>query len=161
MTISSQNESRRKCIADHLNKLIAICRDGHAGYVDAAKAAQGTELHELFSRLAAQRANFADELQQIVRALGREPRRSGSLAGAFHRGFLNIRSAMSANDPRTALTECERGEDAAVEAYRKVLEEAPLDNQLRTRISTQAIAVKDAHDEVRFLRDLPAYSHAG
>lgn len=158
MTISSETEDRRNRIVDHLNKLIAICKDGHAGYLAVAKDAKDPELKELFSRLADQRAEFANQLQDLIRELHCEPRQTASLTGAFHRGWINIRSAVAINDTHAALAECERGEDAAVEAYRKVLEQAPLDGELRTLISTQAIAVKDTHDEIRFLRDLPIYS---
>lgn len=160
MTISSETEDRRKRIVDHLNKLIAICKDGHAGYLAVARDAKDPELNELFGRLADQRAEFAARLQEIVRDLHCQPRQNASLTGAFHRGWINIRSAVAINDTHAALAECERGEDAAVEAYRKVLEEAPLDGELRTLISSQAIAIKDTHDEIRFLRDLPVYSHS-
>lgn len=157
MTISTQTEDRRNRIANHLSKLIAICKDGQAGYRAVAHDAKDPELIELFTRLADQRAQFATQLQELVRDLRCEPHLTASFTGAFHRGWINIKSAAAINDAHAALAECERGEDAVIEAYRKVLEEAPLDGGLRAVIGTQAIALKDMHDEVRFLRDLPVY----
>lgn len=161
MTIASETEERRQSIADHLNKLIAICKDGQAGYRAAANDTKDPELRELFNRLSRQRGDFAVDLQDIVRELHCQPRRHSSLAGAVHRGWLNLKAALTDGDHHSALVECERGEDAAVEAFRKVLEDAPLDGDLRRRISNQAFAVRDAHDEVCFLRDRPEFNGAG
>lgn len=161
MTIASAPEERRQAIADHFNKLIAICKDGQAGYQAAADDTRDPELRELFHRLAVQRADFAADLQELVEALRCEPRRHSTLAGAVHRGWLNLKSALTHGDHHAALVECERGEDAAVEAYRRVLEEAPLDGELRRMIANQAFAVRDAHAEVSFLRDRPDFSPAG
>lgn len=159
MKITSHSDERREKLADHLNKLIAICKDGEAGYRSATDDTKDRELRDTFNRLAMQRATFAAELQTAVAALGCKPRESSTLAGALHRGWKNIKISLTQNDSHAALVECERGEDAALEAYRKVLSDALIDGELRALISTQAVGVKDAHDEIRILRDHPAYSH--
>jgi uncharacterized protein (TIGR02284 family) len=160
MKIISHSEERREKLAEHLNQLIAICKDGEAGYRSATQETKDKDLQQLFHRLALQRATFATELQAVVARLDCEPRDTSTLAGALHRGWAMVKTALSRHDSHAALAECERGEDVAVAAYRKVLSEAPLDGELRALISTEAVAIKDAHDEIRLLRDLPAYQHS-
>ena len=47
---------------------------------------------------------------------------SGSAAGALHRGWINLKSALTSGDDHAILAECERGEDSAVEEVSKALD---------------------------------------
>lgn len=157
-TTTHTAEEIRVATAKHLNHLIAICKDGEAGYRAATDDTQDLELQSLFSRLARQRAEFAAELQLYVKRLGAEPCDSATVAGSLHRGWLGLKSVLTKNDAHAVLAECERGEDAAVAAYREVLADAPLESAHRLVVSTQSVAVQAAHDEIRDLRDHPAYN---
>ena len=64
----------------------------------------------------------ARELQEMVRSIGGEPEIGSSVGGALHRGWLNIKVAITGKDDLTVLNECERGEDTAVESYLKALQ---------------------------------------
>lgn len=147
-------------ITDGLNQLIAICKDGEAGFRTANDDVKDLELKALFTRLARQRAEFAAELQLCVQGLGDKPRDSATAAGKLHRGWIGLKSALSKNDAHAVLSECERGEDEAVAAYRDVLADVPLDSAHRLLVGNQFAAVQAAHDEVRDLRDHPAYAKA-
>lgn len=140
-----------------LNDLTESLKDGQQGFQTAAKEVKSPDLAQVFNRYAAQRAEFAAALQAHVRGLGGDVETSGSLAGSMHRGWINLKSALSSNEPQAVLDEAERGEDAAVEAYRKALEQTDLDAPTRALIHAQQTAVKAAHDHVRNLRDSGAY----
>ena len=157
ITTPATTEELRSSICDHLNDLIAVCKDGEEGYRCAADDLSDLELKSLFSGFSRQRAEVAAELQLAVKRIGGEPRDSATVAGSLHRGWINLRSALSKNDAHAVLAECERGEDSAVAAYRAVLADAPLESEHRLMVSTQATSVQQAHDEIRALRDHPAY----
>ncbi len=140
-----------------LNDLTETLKDGQHGFQTAAKDVKAPELAQIFQRYATQRAEFASKLQAHVVALGADVEKSGSIAGSVHRGWINLKSALSSNEPQAVLEEAERGEDVAVAAYRKALERTDLDAPTRTLISTQYTAVKAAHDHVRNLRDSGTY----
>lgn len=146
---------------DVLNDLTETLKDGQQGFQTAAKDVKSTELAQIFHRYAQQRAEFAAKLQAHVIALGADVEKSGSLAGSVHRGWINLKSALSSNEPQAVLEEAERGEDAAVAAYRKALERTDLDEPTRTLIYSQYSAVKAAHDHVRHLRDSGTYRLKG
>lgn len=152
------SEASREEVANHLNDLIAICIDGEKGYQSAAEDTSNAELKTLFTRLSRQRADFGVDLKRAVASLGCEPRDSSHLSGKLHRGWLNLKGTVVKNDAHALLAECERGEDEAVAAYRSVLAEAGLDSALRTLVSAQAADVQAAHDQIRDLRDHPAYA---
>jgi uncharacterized protein (TIGR02284 family) len=142
-----------------LNDLIETCKDGQHGFATAAKDAKDAELARVFSQYAEQRAGYIRELQQRVRALGGDPDKHGSVSGSLHRGWINLKSAVSSNEPHAVLAECERGEDAAVANYRNALKEQELELESISLVQRQAAGVQEAHDRIKQLRDSVAYAH--
>jgi uncharacterized protein (TIGR02284 family) len=135
-----------------LNELIETCIDGQRGFQAAAEAVDDPELKSELMRYSEQRGDFAAELQRLVGGTGEEPKHSGSLAGDLHRGWMNLRTALTSQDEHAILAECERGEDSAVESYRDALDEA-LPPQLALPVASQYQAIQSTHDRVRDLRD--------
>ena len=142
-----------------LNDLIETCEDGEHGFTTAAKDAKDAELGRVFSQYAAQRGNYIRELQERVRALGGDPDKHGSVSGSLHRGWINLKAALTSDEPHAVLAECERGEDAAVANYRDALKSTELDSETRALVQRQAAGVQEAHDRVKQLRDSVAYAH--
>ena len=135
-----------------LNGLIETCKDGQEGFKEAAEGVERSDMKSLFYEFSQQRAQFAGELQSLVQTLGGDPEKSGSVAGAIHRGWINIKSAVTGKDEAAILNECERGEDSAKNAYKDALED-PLPANILETIQSQYQAVLSAHDRVRALRD--------
>lgn len=135
-----------------LNGLIETCKDGQDGFKEAAEGVERSDLKSLFYEFSQQRAQFAGELQSIVQTLGGDPEKSGSVAAALHRGWINIKSAVTGKDEGAILSECERGEDSAKNNYKSALEEALPANVMET-VQTQYAAVIAAHDRIKALRD--------
>ena len=137
-----------------LNDLIETLKDGQEGYRAAAADVESSNLKSLFSEYSLQRSKFAGELQALAHSLGEEnPETSGSVAGAIHRGWIDLKAALSSKDEHAILAECERGEDSAVAAYKDALEEKELPSNVIETLRAQAADVKAAHDRIRNLRD--------
>ena len=143
-----------------LNDLIEVLRDGQHGYKTAADDVKDTDLAQLFNRYAQQRAEFVAELQARVLALGENVEKSGSVLGSMHRGWINIKAALSTHEPHAVLAEAERGEDSAVESFQKALEREGIDLPTREIINRQYHEIKAAHDKVKQLRDGISYRKA-
>lgn len=135
-----------------LNNLIETCKDGQEGFKSAAEGIKHSELKTLFHTYAQQRSQFAGDLQSEVRRLGGDPEKSGSVAASLHRGWINIKSAVTGEDDGAILSECERGEDSAVSNYKDALAET-LPADVRSTIERQYQQVQEAHDRIRNLRD--------
>jgi uncharacterized protein (TIGR02284 family) len=133
-----------------LNNLIETCKDGENGFRTAADGVKNSELKTLFLTYSQQRAQFAAELQAEVRTLGGDPENTGSVAATLHRGWINIKSAVTGEDEGAVISECERGEDSAVSNYKEALNEN-LPANLQSIIQRQFTAVKEAHDCIRAL----------
>jgi uncharacterized protein (TIGR02284 family) len=141
-------------IISTLNSLIETLKDGQEGFRQAAEAVKDSELKSLFSEYSVQRSQFAGELQSEVISLGEpKPEESSSTAGALHRAWINLKSAVTSQDDHAILAECERGEDSALKEYRNAMEKEELSSPVRDLISRQFTEVKSAHDRIKHLRD--------
>lgn len=139
-------------IISTLNDLIETCKDGEEGFRTCAEDIGEPTLKSFFNNRAESCASAATELQDLVRAYGGEPERSSSLGGAIHRRWVDVKSAIMGHDDKAVLKECERGEDVAVNSYRRALEKN-LPADVRAVVERQYQGVLSNHDQVRSLRD--------
>ena len=139
-------------ITSILNDLVETSKDGEKGFRAAAEDTKNTELQSEFLRRAQDCATGAADLQQRVARLGGKPEEGGSVAGAVHRGWVNLKGAVSSRTDLAILEECERGEDVAKARYRKALE-VTLPEGIREVVQRQYDGVMRNHDQIRDLRD--------
>ena len=136
-----------------IDNLIETLKDGQDGFKQAAESVKDPQLKSVFDEYSMQRARFVSELRnQAQRPEDRESKPSGSAAGSLHRGWINLKSAVTGGDDHAILAECERGEDSAVEEYRKALDNG-LSAPVQQIVSRQFSQIKQAHDRVKSLRD--------
>ena len=145
-----------KKVVSTLNELIEICRDGQNGFKEAAENVKSPDLKSFFNQTAAERAQFVKELQLEVSRLGGEPEKTGSTAGAIHRVWMDIKGTLTGKDDHAILTECERGEDAAVKAYKEAIKGGNLPTNILSLIEHQLQSIQLVHDRVKQLRDAKA-----
>ena len=119
-----------------LNDLIETCNDGVKGFRTAAESVTDPRAKKVFATRAAEIEKASHELAGEVRKLGGEPEDSGSAAGAVHRGWLDLKAAVTGGDDNGILTECARGEDHAIKTYDNALKK-DLPAQTRTMIQNQ------------------------
>lgn len=148
---SATSENVISTLAD----LIQICRDGEEGFRQAAEHADDGNLRMDLLRYSQQRRRFVTELQQFQRNSGEtEVDTKGSVAGTLHRTWIGIRDAVTSKyDDQAILDEAERGEDYAVAAYKKALEDSALPSDVQDVIRAQYAMVQEAHDHVKAMRD--------
>ena len=136
-----------------IDNLIETLKDGQEGFKQAAESVKDPQLKSLFSEYSQQRARFAVELRSKAQSPDeRDSKISGSAAGALHRGWINLKSAITQGEDHAILAECERGEDSAVEEFRKALNDG-LSAPVQDIVSRQYAEIKQAHDRVKQLRD--------
>jgi uncharacterized protein (TIGR02284 family) len=138
---------------DTIDSLIETLKDGQEGFKQAAEGVKDPQLKSLFDEYSRQRARFAVELRSKAQSPDeRDSEMTGSAAGALHRGWINLKSAVTRGDDHAVLAECERGEDSAVEEFKKALDDG-LSAPVQQIVSRQYAEIKLAHDRVKHLRD--------
>jgi uncharacterized protein (TIGR02284 family) len=135
-----------------LNELIQTCIDGRDGFQSASEAIDDPKYKQELGEFSRQRGDFAGRLQGLVAGMGEKPKDDGTLLASAHRGWINLKAAVVDRDTYAVLSECERGEDAAVSTYQRAMESA-LPAALAATVRDQYVAIRAAHDRVKMLRD--------
>lgn len=134
-----------------LEKLIETCRDGQAGYREAAEHIQDSELKGYLNEQSVERAQFAGQLESEVQRLGEmEPQRRGSTGAALHRAWIDLKSNLGGGD-QSILSSVEQGEEVARKTYQDALRK-DLPEHIAAVIRNQAQSIFAAHDHVKLLR---------
>lgn len=135
-----------------LNDLIETCEDGIEGFKTASESVKNPAAKALFvSRLPNIQRGMA-ELKAEVRRLGGDPDKSGTIAGAMHRGWINLKAAVTGKNEEAIVAECERGEEHAAHVYEDALQkDLPMD--------TRAIVERQYRGVVENLERVRALSH--
>ena len=135
-----------------LEKLIETNRNAQEGYRDAAEHIKDAQLRAFFNEQSTERANFAGELEnEVIRHGKHDPERSGTVAGALHRRWIDLKTAMGAGD-HAVLSWLESGEDVSKKEYEEAIN-SNLPEDVKGMLRQQAQAVISAHDQVKMLRD--------
>jgi uncharacterized protein (TIGR02284 family) len=141
---------------DTVYDVIDICRDGEQGFAAAADTIVSDALKRELLTYSRERADFADALSDALEELGYAPRARDSAPGPIHCEWIDQLEKIGNNNEHTVLVACERGEDAAMEAYAEAMG-APISGRLAELISDQYQVVAATHGRIRELRDTAEY----
>ncbi|MBV8732659.1 MAG: PA2169 family four-helix-bundle protein [Acidobacteriia bacterium] len=135
-----------------IKDVVAVCRDAEQGFRGAANAVKSPLLKSLFEEYSIQRGEFVNQLRQAARSVGMEVEDASGLAGIFHAGWMELKSALSRHDEHQVLVETERIEDYSLRTYRDALG-LNISEAIRTILLDQLAKIQLAHDRIRSLRD--------
>jgi uncharacterized protein (TIGR02284 family) len=145
---STRNKEMEKVLLD----VIKTLEDSQKGFADIGEHLKDETLKRYFLAESLKRANFRAELEgELHRAGMHDVKESGTVAGALHRTWGDLKAKLGGGD-HSLLETAEQGEDAAKKAYKDALEqELPL--PIRQLLSEQQAHVLMAHDYVKAHRD--------
>ena len=137
---------------DVIEKLIEYARDGQNGWRDGAEHAKDPQLKKWMEEVSLQRAKIAGELENEAVRMGKsDVDRSGSIEGAIHRGWTDLKANLGGGDD-AILSSMETGDSYAVHGYEKYLDDERLPDSLLSMMRTQVQSIRFALDRVRALR---------
>ena len=145
---SKKNQEVEKVLLDVIKSL----QDGQKGFADIGEHLKDEQLKRYFLAESLKRASFRAELEnELHRAGMADVKESGSIAGALHRSWGDLKAKLGGGD-HTLLESAEAGEDSAKKAYKDALEnELPL--PVRQLLATQQAHIITSHDYVKSHRD--------
>lgn len=138
-----------------VKSIIEINIDSSKGFQTAAENIENADIAGYFRQCSTRRAQFADQLSRVVDVNGVDSPDSGSVKGAIHRWWTDLRGTIQNGDEHAILAEAERGEDSIKGEYEKVLKNTT-GSPLNAMLTDQYAAVKETHDTIRDMRDARA-----
>lgn len=124
MTIDHMKYSEK--ISNQLNNLLTKTYDAEKGYKTAAEKVETPSVKKFLNDKFRQRATFAQEIKKEIMEYGQLPDEGGSIAGDVHRGWIQLKAALSSNEAEKILEEVERGEKRSLDAYDEILNDTDI-----------------------------------
>ena len=148
-------------VAEVLNDLIQINNDRISGYEKAIKELKNVDvdLRGIFTAYIDQSRNFWNALGKEVQTLGTDMDKGTTANGKIYRAWMDVKALFTGHDRQTVLNNCEYGEDAAQKAYKSALDTQDLPAYLFALISREKEELKEAHNEIKALRDQEKIAH--
>ncbi|MGI4750487.1 MAG: ferritin-like domain-containing protein [Janthinobacterium lividum] len=139
-----------------LNDLIEINNDRIEGYDKAIKESteENADLKQLFEHMIRESHECKMALATEVLVLKGETTTGTTVRGKIYRAWMDVRATFSGHDRHSILANCERGEDAAQDAYKKALADEDLPRYLHALVAEQQGKLKFSHDKIKMLRDM-------
>ena len=142
----------QKYAVNALEELIEVARDGQNGYRDGAEHAKDPQLRKFLDAVSLARAKFAGDLESYAVRLGKaDVDRSGSMKGAIHRGWTDLKANLGGGDD-SILSSMETGDSYAKEHYEKHINDNKLPDDILETIRNQAQTIVGTLDRVRAVR---------
>lgn len=137
-----------KNIINSLNDLVEYLHDSHNGYKESAAEISDINLKKLFNHFSEKRQPMITVLEQEITKLGGSAVDSGSVIGAAHRVFIDLKSLITGGDREAIINEVNRGETTLRDKYRKILKESQLPNHLQTLLRQQLSEIENSLAEI-------------
>lgn len=133
------------------NTLIATTLDSMKGYREASEDSE-TANSAFFCEMADERSAVASQLQAHVTQLGGDAEDDSTLAGAAHRGFMNLKELLSSRDEKAIVDEVERGEDYIKAKFETALQDGDVSPETNAKIREAFGSVTKGHAKVSAMK---------
>ena len=134
-----------------LTDLLNLNRTSTKGYQEAAEEVKNPELKSQLSQYSQQRAGFVSDLERYAQQYGINASGSNTVeslatdaAAAVHRGWINIKSAITGQDDSAVLEAAETGEATALKGYEAALSAKDLPTDVQSVLRKQHGEVLEA-----------------
>ena len=137
-------------IARALTDLLNLNRTSAKGYQTAAEEVKSAELKAKLSQFSQERAGFVADLEGFAKQYGIDAHATtvetvtNDAAAAVHRGWLNVKSALTGEDDSAVLDAAETGEATALKAYETALSSNDVPAGAKTVFQQQHDAILQA-----------------
>ncbi len=141
-------------LGNKLNDLLEKNYDAEKGYKKASENAEHAGLKSYFLNKSQERYDFGHQLKSELKNFNQDPEKGGSVAGAAHRTWMEVKSWFSGDDDEAMLEEAIRGEKASVAEYKNVLNETELPEATRQLLEIQKNTIEHSLLNIKKLEDL-------
>ena len=138
-----------------LNELIKINNDRIVGYETAIKETKDVDadLRKIFLSMIEESRSHAAELKIHQYSDKDDVTTETTNHGKIYRAWMEVKTALTGSSRESVLSVCERGEDAALNAYDEALETDDLEPSVREILEKQYDKLKSSHNLIRDWRD--------
>ncbi|WP_435415514.1 ferritin-like domain-containing protein [Polaribacter aestuariivivens] len=137
-----------------LNALLEKTYDAEKGFKKAAENVENVSLKKYFEMKAQERYNFGHDLKTEIKSYNQNVDKGGSVTGAAHRAWMDIKAIFSTDNEESMLEEAITGEKAAIEEYNDVLNELSLPLSTKKILESQKSRIENGLYNIKSLEEI-------
>ena len=141
-------------IGNRLNDLLKKTYDAEKGFKKAAENIDNSALKTYFKQKAQERYDFGHELKSELKTFNQDIDKGGSVTGAAHRTWMDVKALFSSENQESMLEEAIRGEKAAINEYSEVINETSLPSSTKSILESQKNKIQNGLSRIKTLEDL-------
>ncbi len=141
-------------VGNKLNALLEKTYDAEKGFKKAAENVDHAGLKNYFNQKAQQRYDFGHALKSEIKSFGEEVDKGGSVTGAAHRTWMDVKAFLSLDNEESMLEESIRGEKAAIDEYEDVLAETTLPVSTKNVLNAQKQHIVEGLTNIQRMEDI-------
>lgn len=133
-----------------LHRLYKILQASHKGYTEAKNHTESAELKDLFEKYAIDRERLTEQMRDKIAHYGGDADLDNDDAvGLLHRGWLSLKTSLTANTAQNILESCRNADQVALDAYDDALQGEILnDSELKTFLMEQRLNINENYTEL-------------
>ena len=135
-------------LIESLRDLAATCRDAEEGYNKAAKGVHSDDSRAIFDKYSTERAQFAQELDDLVQQLGGEAGETGHGGGVLRRGWVDLEQRIRPRQDHEIIELCAEGDEGSLDHYARALG-LPFEENVRSTLRRQEAKIRAAVEHLR------------
>lgn len=139
-------------VSNRLQCLLGTLHDGQRGFAEAAQNANSDRLRTFLNECSQQRASLANEVEQQIQQLGKQPQPDAIQNERGYHAWSNVRDYISGKDDYAVAAEAEHGDDIAITNYKNVLRDHELPQNIRSFVEKQYEQVQASHNKIVDIR---------
>ncbi|MDH7912892.1 PA2169 family four-helix-bundle protein [Winogradskyella sp. SYSU M77433] len=140
-------------VGKKLNDLLEKTYDAEKGFKKAAENVENPSLKSYFSDKAQERYNFGHELKSELVSFNQEIDKGGSATGTLHRAWMDVKSLFSSEDEESMLEEAIKGERAAINEYKEVINDTSLPLSTKSILESQKTKIENGLSKIKTLEN--------
>jgi len=141
-------------IGNRLNDLLKKTYDAEKGFKKAAENIDNSALKTYFKQKAQERYDFGHELKSELKTFNQDIDKGGSVTGAAHRTWMDVKALFSSENEESMLEEAIRGEKSAINEYSQVINETSLPSSTKSILESQKNKIQNGLSRIKTLEDL-------
>ncbi|MFL9830889.1 PA2169 family four-helix-bundle protein [Flavobacterium sp. ST-87] len=141
-------------LKNKLNNLLERIHDGEKGFKKASTHTDHQFLRKFFEKKSLEREKFSHELNNVLNTYEVHDDNSGSVAGAAHRAWMEIKSLFSFDNEESMLEEAINGEKVLLDDYNDILSVETVPIGIRAVLLNHKELIENGLDAIKKLEDL-------
>lgn len=135
-----------------LEELAAYINDSKLGYEKASQNAVNPDHQTIYRQLTEQRTSFLQELNGYIRQQGGQTEKSRVITDELYQQWVDSSASATVGDDETLVLASLKGEEWALQAYKRVLDNQQLSAATRQLLDPQKQAILAAQSQLGGMR---------